>query len=196
MGTCGALDSAYGLGMFEDDDYCERVRNAGYRLAIVEDAFVYHHGSVTIKKLKNHVYNELWNKNKAYYEQKWNKPWRSPKGPDSIFHMVDRPDEIASRVNQAGTKVVLVLGLTVWETNSRRWRQIVKGLSENENLLVIVYTHVYHGHLIVGTRKIGPRLYFTNRIDLFSEVRFDQVVYCGSTDVHSQVHSDQYWVDS
>ena len=67
--------------------------------------------------------------------------------------MVDRPDEIASRVNQAGTKVVLVLGLTVWETNSRRWQQIVKGLSENENLLVIVYTHVYHGHLIVGTEK-------------------------------------------
>lgn len=192
----GTLDPAYGLGMFEDDDYCERVRNAGYRLAIVEDAFVYHHGSVTIKKLKNHVYNELWNKNKAYYEQKWNKPWRSPKGPDSIFHMVDRPDEIASRVNQAGTKVVLVLGLTVWEANSRRWQQIVKGLSENEKLLVIVYTHVYHGHLIVGTRKIGPRLYFTNRIDLFSEVRFDQVVYCGSTDVHSQVHSDHYWVDS
>ena len=139
MGTCGALDSAYGLGMFEDDDYCERVRNAGYRLAIVEDAFVYHHGSVTIKKLKNHVYNELWNKNKAYYEQKWNKPWRSPKGPDSIFHMVDRPDEIASRVNQAGTKVVLVLGLTVWETNSRRWRDCEGFERERESASHCVY---------------------------------------------------------
>ncbi|MGO4791192.1 hypothetical protein AB4124_27680 [Paenibacillus sp. 2KB_20] len=110
--------------------------------------------------------------------------------------MVDQPDEIASRVKQSGKKVVLVLGLTVWETNSRRWQQIVNGLSEDENLLVIVYTHVYHANLIVGTRKIGPRLYFTNRIDLFSEVRFDQVVYCGSTDVHSQVHSVHYCVDS
>lgn len=192
----GALDPAFGLGMFEDDDYCERVRNAGYRLAIVEDAFVYHHGSVTINKLNNNVYNELWNKNKAYYEQKWNKPWRMPKGPNSIFHLVDRPAEIASRVNQTGKKVVLVLGLTVWETNSRRWQQIVKGLCENEDLLVIVYTHLFHGNQIVGTRKIGPQLYFTNRIDLFSEVRFDLVLYCGSTDIHPQVHSVQYWADS
>ncbi|WP_127590124.1 glycosyltransferase [Paenibacillus lautus] len=192
----GALDPAFGLGMFEDDDYCERVRNAGYRLAIVEDAFVYHHGSVTINKLNNNVYNELWNKNKAYYEQKWNKPWRMPKGPDSIFHLVDQPAEIASRVNQTGKKVVLVLGLTVWETNSRRWQQIVKGLCENEDLLVIVYTHLYHGNQIVGTRKIGPQLYFTNRIDLFSNVRFDLVIYCGSTDIHPQVHSVQYWADS
>lgn len=192
----GALDPAYGLGMFEDDDYCERVRNAGYRLAIVEDAFVYHHGSVTIKKLKDHVYHALWNKNKAYYEQKWNKTWRLPKGPDSMFHMVDRPEDIASRVDQSGKKVVLVLGLTVWETNSRRWQQIVKGLSENEDLLVIVHTHIYHGNLIVGTRKIGPRLFFTNRIDLFSEVGFDQVVYCGSTDHHPYIRSDRYWADS
>ena len=93
-------------------------------------------------------------------------------------------------------KVVLVLGLTVWETNSRRWQHIVKGLSENEDLLVIVHTHIYHGNLIVGTRKIGPRLFFTNRIDLFSEVGFDQVVYCGSTDHHPYIRSDRYWADS
>ncbi|GAA0852838.1 hypothetical protein GCM10008915_72020 [Bifidobacterium pullorum subsp. gallinarum] len=191
----GTLDPAFGLGMFEDDDYCERVRNAGYRLAIVEDAFVYHHGSATIKKLKNSVYNSLWNKNKAYYEQKWNKSWRLPKGPHSIFHMVDQPSEIASRIRQTGKHVVLVLGLTLWETNSRRWQQIVKGLTEDEDLLVIVYTHLYHGNLMVGTRKIGPQLYFTNRIDLFSEVLFDQVIYCGSPVVHAQIHSEQYWAD-
>lgn len=192
----GTLDPAFGLGMFEDDDYCERIRNAGYRLAIVEDAFVYHHGSATIKKLRNSVYNALWNKNKAYYEQKWHKPWRLPKGPHSIFHMVDQPREIASRIQGTGKNVVLVLGLTLWETNSRRWQQIVKELTEDEDLLIIVYTHVYHGNLIVGTRKIGPQLYFTNRIDLFSEVLFDQVIYCGSAEVHSQIRAEHYWADS
>lgn len=192
----GALDPAYGIGMFEDDDYCERVKNAGYRLAIVEDAFVYHHGSITIKKLQDHVYKALWSKNKAYYEQKWNKPWRMPKGPDSIFHMLERPDEIAAKIKETGKRTVLILGLTIWETNARRWQQIVKGLNEDENLLVIVYTHVYLGNLIVGTRKIGPRLYFTNRIDLFSAVRFDQIVYCGQTDIHRQLQADHYWVDS
>ena len=109
--------------------------------------------------------------------------------------MVDRPDEIASRVNQAGTKVVLVLGLTVWETNSRRWRDCEGFERERESASHCVYPCIsWPSHR--RNPKIGPRLYFTNRIDLFSEVRFDQVVYCGSTDVHSQVHSDQYWVDS
>ena len=37
----GGLDERYGLGNFEDDDYCLRVRQAGYRLCVAEDAFVF-----------------------------------------------------------------------------------------------------------------------------------------------------------
>ena len=71
----GDLDPAYGIGMFEDDDYCQRVKQLGYKLAIVEDAFVYHHGSMSFKKLDKATYTGLWDKNKHYYEQKWQKEW-------------------------------------------------------------------------------------------------------------------------
>lgn len=45
----GYLDEGYEKGNFEDDDYCLRARMIGYRLAIVRNAFVYHHGSATFK---------------------------------------------------------------------------------------------------------------------------------------------------
>ncbi len=43
----GGLSGSYGLGNFEDDDYCVRTITAGYKLGIARNAFVYHHGSKT-----------------------------------------------------------------------------------------------------------------------------------------------------
>lgn len=40
----GLLDEDFGMGFYEDDDYCIRLRSAGYRLVCVEDVFVYHRG--------------------------------------------------------------------------------------------------------------------------------------------------------
>ncbi len=39
----GFLDGRFGQAFFEDYDYCLRLRQAGYELAIAEDVFVYHH---------------------------------------------------------------------------------------------------------------------------------------------------------
>ncbi len=48
----GCLDEGYQKGNFEDDDFCLRTRMAGYRLAIAQNAFVYHHGTATFKRNK------------------------------------------------------------------------------------------------------------------------------------------------
>src|SRR5262249_45459242 len=47
----GLLDEAYEVGFFEDDDYCRRVRQAGYRLVIADDVFIHHHLSVSFDAL-------------------------------------------------------------------------------------------------------------------------------------------------
>lgn len=71
----GLLDEGFGLGMFEDDDYCVRVRQAGYKLAVVEDSFVYHKGSMSFKTLPSDDYLQLFEKNRAYFFKKHRVVW-------------------------------------------------------------------------------------------------------------------------
>ncbi len=72
----GKLDENYGVGMFEDDDYCMAVRKAGYKVILAEDVFIHHYGSVSFKKLDDEKYRSLFEKNKSYYEKKWNTKWK------------------------------------------------------------------------------------------------------------------------
>jgi GT2 family glycosyltransferase len=47
----GPLSEDYGLGYGEDNDYCIRVRDAGYKLGIARDVFVHHDHHATYKAL-------------------------------------------------------------------------------------------------------------------------------------------------
>jgi GT2 family glycosyltransferase/SAM-dependent methyltransferase len=45
----GLLDESFGLGNFEDDDYCLRAQQAGFRLVVAGDVFIHHFGSRTFQ---------------------------------------------------------------------------------------------------------------------------------------------------
>ena len=67
----GPLDEAFGIGFFEDDDYCRRVEQAGWTIACADDVFVHHHLSASFSQLKQERRQALFEKNKAIYEDKW-----------------------------------------------------------------------------------------------------------------------------
>ncbi|MES2792484.1 MAG: glycosyltransferase [Planctomycetota bacterium] len=69
----GLLDERFGIGNFEDDDYCRRAIAAGYRCAIAPAAFVHHIGSATFRG-SGVNFGKLIQDNKQKYDQKWNTP--------------------------------------------------------------------------------------------------------------------------
>lgn len=73
MEAVGPLDEAFGLGLFEDDDYSRRIQDKGFRTICAEDAFVHHVGGASFTKLPQTEYAELWRRNQAHYESKWGK---------------------------------------------------------------------------------------------------------------------------
>lgn len=47
LGTIGKLEEGFGLGYYEDTDFCHRAGKLGFKLMMIEDAFIYHKGGGT-----------------------------------------------------------------------------------------------------------------------------------------------------
>ncbi len=66
----GGLDEDFGSGNFEDDDYCLRATEAGFKIMVAEDAFIHHFGSATFEY--NRVdYDAAMDGNRQLFSAKW-----------------------------------------------------------------------------------------------------------------------------
>ena len=68
----GGFDESFGIGDYEDNDLCRKLSEIGYDLRIAEDSFVHHFGHVSFNASAVD-YNELIEKNKKIYEDKWSR---------------------------------------------------------------------------------------------------------------------------
>ncbi|MCJ7663018.1 MAG: glycosyltransferase family 2 protein [Desulfobacterales bacterium] len=66
----GLFDEAFTLGNFEDDDFCLRAIEAGFRLGIAQDVFIHHFGGVTLKSMDIDI-KALFAKNWGIFKSKW-----------------------------------------------------------------------------------------------------------------------------
>lgn len=89
MDKYGKLDANYQVGMFEDDDYAQVVKSAGYKLIIAEDVFVHHVNNASFKKLQSEEYKKIFEKNKKLFEEKWGVKWKMPKYRDGVTAVVN-----------------------------------------------------------------------------------------------------------
>ena len=80
----GELDEGFKVGMFEDDDYSRRVRNAGYRIATAEDCFVHHFGSGSFAQLQPEEALAIFARNRRLYETKWGVPWEEHRSRENV----------------------------------------------------------------------------------------------------------------
>ncbi|MBU2529979.1 MAG: glycosyltransferase family 2 protein [Elusimicrobia bacterium] len=65
----GLLDERFGIGCFEDIDYCLRIRQAGYKLAALKNVFVYHHNHGSFGGHDNFLKFAI--KNREVFIDKW-----------------------------------------------------------------------------------------------------------------------------
>lgn len=118
----GGIDERFEVGLFEDDDYSARVREAGLRVLCAEDVYVHHFGEGSLGRfVASGRHGELFRANKARFEEKWGVTWephlRRPKGwyrdiVERIRETVDRelpPDAVVLVVSN-GDDELLKLG--------------------------------------------------------------------------------------
>lgn len=69
----GLLDERFGVGNFEDDDYCRRAIAAGFKAVIAVDSFVHHFGGQTFRS-RGVDYGNLLRHNEQLFREKWASP--------------------------------------------------------------------------------------------------------------------------
>jgi GT2 family glycosyltransferase len=102
----GLLDEQFGIGMFEDDDFCLRTQQKGYKMACLEDVFIFHKGSFSFKKLDQDFYNRLLLENASKFEKKHHKKWYTHERPSAITSLIniyleenrDNPDKLTKKI--------------------------------------------------------------------------------------------------
>jgi len=67
----GLLDERFSPGHYEDDDYCRRVRAAGYRLMLAGDTHIHHEGSLSFRRLGDEALRRLLERNRRLFVRKW-----------------------------------------------------------------------------------------------------------------------------
>ncbi|EFM12988.1 Methyltransferase type 11 [Paenibacillus curdlanolyticus YK9] len=66
----GELDEQFGIGNFEDDDFCLRMRLAGYKLLLCRDTFIHHYGSVSFSADRT-LFQQVLSENTELFKRKW-----------------------------------------------------------------------------------------------------------------------------
>jgi GT2 family glycosyltransferase/2-polyprenyl-3-methyl-5-hydroxy-6-metoxy-1,4-benzoquinol methylase len=116
----GLLDERFGLGMFEDDDYTRRLKDAGYTCVCALDAFVHHAGRASFKLLGDQKYFEIFIHNRSLYEQKWGEMWQphlDEQDRQRIPGLQRRLREIVSAAGAAAERTVIFLPTIGWSNS-------------------------------------------------------------------------------
>ena len=87
----GGLDEDFRVGMFEDDDFSLRVRQAGFKILVAEDCFIHHFGNGSFAKLPCAESLRIFEENRRIFEEKSKRPWVPHRGRAGVKSIEEEP---------------------------------------------------------------------------------------------------------
>jgi GT2 family glycosyltransferase len=162
----GGIDERFGVGNFEDDDFCMRVRAAGYRIFVCDDVFIHHFGSQTFAANKidwTATMRENWTK----FAEKWSLPPKQENGGyvpalairggfDRARHYVALPAQPQSEAQQAreydAVFFAAVRGESDWDETGAFVRRYLRAFSADRHVLLAIATTGDPDAIAVGDR--------------------------------------------
>ncbi|MBO4266724.1 MAG: glycosyltransferase [Lachnospiraceae bacterium] len=135
----GLFDEIYGIGNFEDDDLCMRIRKAGYDCVLCHDSFIYHFGSMGFKQKGADEFNKLISTNRKHFVDKWGFDITSYKAPGmDILEHIDEDKNAEFSVLEIGCGCGATLLKTVYEYPHAK----IKGVEENRAITDVLSSTV------------------------------------------------------
>jgi hypothetical protein len=159
LDTVGGIDFWFGIGNYDDDDWCLRVRLAGYKIAVVGGSYVHHFGHASFKQQTGH-FNTSLDINAAKFARKW----RAQLDPDGMpltafkkakhfvpIHITDfNPEAVPLYPRHSAAKRLLFCA--DWSNSLSEWSSALILLLLNYEQIEICYW-------------IPPSIYDTEQID-------------------------------
>lgn len=127
--SIGYLDESFGLIGWEDQDFCRRITNAGLKLSVLKNVFVFHQGHSTCTYNSMPYFKLLQDAARKYHE-KWNPVEFRSKGGSYGESTIKR-----SKIKHPATSIVVLTynNLSI----NRRFINAIKKYTENYELIVV-----------------------------------------------------------
>jgi len=147
----GVFDEIYGMGNFEDTDYCRRAIKEGYLCVRALSSYVYHREGTSFGR--DEVFNENFERNRQIYEFRWGKRrW--------IAYVIPSFDEGMMRLLERDIMPEARKGLWIWCFSDKR-----VGLPRHSNIIQVIYAkHFYLKALwkLLTRKKHFSEIFVTN----------------------------------
>jgi GT2 family glycosyltransferase len=147
----GEFDTRFAIGNYEDDDYCTRIRKAGYKLGVAEGTFIFHFGGRTFEGmgLQGEEFSRLMNENRRKYMEKWDVFVPEP-GSGAVGKAADLRHEGAAAMAQG--EISVAIGCY------RRAIESDPGNADGFFGLADALTRAGHGQIALDTLEAGLKL--------------------------------------
>jgi GT2 family glycosyltransferase/tetratricopeptide (TPR) repeat protein/2-polyprenyl-3-methyl-5-hydroxy-6-metoxy-1,4-benzoquinol methylase len=191
----GLLDEGFGVGCFEDDDYCLRAINAGFRAVIARDSFVHHFGGQTFRA-SGINFASLLQQNQERFRAKWADKAQTSSQPVQIAspvparsdprYTIQVPEQGGLLLVRGGGGILLSLCMIVRD-NARTIGAALQSIRPYVDEMVVVDTGSTDDTPQIA-QQLGARVFHFPWCDDFSAARNESLKYARGQWI--------FWMDS